>query len=99
MIAIEKAGSAGELVARAKACRIRLKGPRPIDEAISSAGGVCWTELDDNLMLKCLPGVFLCGEMVDWDAPTGGYVLQGSFATGTRAGKAAASYQLPDQGK
>ncbi len=92
VIGLESAKTAEELVARAKACRISLKSPRPIAEAISSAGGVCWSELDEKLMLKSLPGVFLCGEMIDWDAPTGGYLLQGAFATGTRAGKSAASF-------
>lgn len=92
VIGLEKVKSAEELVSRAKACRIYLKDPRPIAEAISSAGGVCWNELDNNLMLKKFPGVFLCGEMIDWDAPTGGYLLQGSFATGTRAGKSAANF-------
>jgi len=91
VIGLEPVGSAEELAKRVKACRISLNGPRPIAEAISSAGGVCWDELDQHLMLKKIPGVFLCGEMIDWDAPTGGYLLQGSFATGTRAGKAAAS--------
>ena len=92
MIGLESVKTAEELVARTKACRISLKGPRPIAEAISSAGGVCWSEIDEKLMLKSLPGVFLCGEMIDWDAPTGGYLLQGAFATGTRAGRSAASY-------
>ena len=92
VIGLEKLKTAEELVARAKACRISLKGPRPIAEAISSAGGVCWDELDNNLMLIKFPGVFLCGEMIDWDAPTGGYLLQGAFATGTRAGKSAANF-------
>ena len=64
--------------------------PRPIAEAISSAGGVPWRELDENLMLRKLPGVFVAGEMIDWEAPTGGYLLQGCFATATRAGRAAA---------
>lgn len=76
----------------AKAFRIRLLRPRPLAEAISSAGGIRWEELDTNLMLRKLPGVFVCGEMIDWDAPTGGYLLQAAFATGTRAGKAAASF-------
>lgn len=67
-----------------------LRQPRPIAEAISSAGGVRWAELDDDLMIKRLPGVFAAGEMIDWEAPTGGYLLQGCFATGTRAGRAAA---------
>jgi uncharacterized flavoprotein (TIGR03862 family) len=71
---------------------MHLTGPRPLDEAISSAGGVCWDELDMNLMLKRLPGVFVAGEMIDWEAPTGGYLMQGCFATGTRAGKAAAEW-------
>ncbi len=91
VISLQSVTSAAELVDRTKACQISLKGPRPIAEAISSAGGVCWSELNDQLMLKSLPGVFLCGEMIAWDAPTGGYLLQGSFATGTRAGNSAAS--------
>ena len=82
--------SAHELAARAKACPVSFTGPRPIDEAISSAGGVRWDELDDNLMLRELPGVFVAGEMIDWEAPTGGYLMQGCFATGTLAGDAAA---------
>jgi uncharacterized flavoprotein (TIGR03862 family) len=70
--------------------KISLRGPRPIVEAISSAGGVPWRELDDNLMLRKMPGVFVAGEMIDWEAPTGGYLLQGCFATANRAGRAAA---------
>jgi predicted flavoprotein YhiN len=68
-----------------KHCRIPLSGPRPIAEAISSAGGVAWSELDDRLMLSKLPGVFVAGEMIDWEAPTGGYLMQGCFTTATRA--------------
>jgi predicted flavoprotein YhiN len=64
---------------------LRLTGPRPLAEAISSAGGVRWSELDASLMLPRLPGVFVAGEMIDWDAPTGGSLMQGCFATGTRA--------------
>jgi uncharacterized flavoprotein (TIGR03862 family) len=82
-----------ELASLAKSCRISLKGPRPIAEAISSAGGVLWEGLDENLMLRKFPGTFVCGEMVDWDAPTGGYLLQAAFATGTRAGKAAGGFR------
>ena len=78
----------------AKACRVRLRGPRPIAEAISSAGGVRWSELDDSLMVRRLPGVFVAGEMIDWDAPTGGYLMQGCFATGTRAGARAAGWGI-----
>jgi len=77
--------SAEALAQAAKHCLLRLTAPRPIEEAISSAGGVCWSELDENLMLRRSPGVFVAGEMIDWEAPTGGYLLQGCFATGTRA--------------
>ena len=79
------------LIARVKNFTLPLRGPRPIAEAISSAGGVRWSELDEDLMLRKLPGVFVAGEMIDWEAPTGGYLLQGCFATGTRAGRAAAA--------
>jgi uncharacterized flavoprotein (TIGR03862 family) len=68
-----------------KSYPVRLLRPRPIAEAISTAGGVRWDELDGDLMLKRLPGVFCAGEMIDWDAPTGGYLLQGCFSTATRA--------------
>jgi hypothetical protein len=81
--------SAESLAVAVKACRIPLKGPRPIAEAISSAGGVRWGELDRALMLRRMPGVFVAGEMIDWDAPTGGYLMQGCFATGTRAARGA----------
>ncbi|KAB2641242.1 MAG: TIGR03862 family flavoprotein [Verrucomicrobia bacterium] len=77
------------LAREVKHCGIALLGPRPIAEAISSAGGVCWRELDTALMLKKLPGVFVAGEMIDWEAPTGGYLLQGCVATATRAAQGA----------
>ena len=80
------------MIARVKNFTLPLRGPRPIIEAISSAGGVRWSELDENLMLRKLPGVFAAGEMIDWEAPTGGYLLQGCFTTGTRAGSAAAVF-------
>jgi uncharacterized flavoprotein (TIGR03862 family) len=79
--------SAADLAALAKAYPVTLRGPRPIEEAISTAGGVKWDELDDQLMLKRCPGVFCAGEMIDWDAPTGGYLIQGCFSTATRAAK------------
>src|SRR5690606_26111408 len=63
-----------------------LTAMRPIDEAISSAGGVDFKELDANYMLQKMPGIFCAGEMLDWDAPTGGYLLTGCFATGRAAG-------------
>lgn len=76
-------------IARVKDFTIALRGPRPIAEAISSAGGVPWSELDETLMLRRLPGIYVAGEMIDWEAPTGGYLLQGCFATATRAGRSA----------
>ena len=72
--------------------KLRLQCPRPIDEAISSAGGVPWSELDEGLMLRKAPGVFVAGKMIDWEAPTGGYLLQGCWATGSQAGCSAASF-------
>jgi uncharacterized flavoprotein (TIGR03862 family) len=81
---------ADSLAREVKHCVIPLEGPQPVAEAISSAGGVCWSELDSSLMLRRIPGVYVAGEMVDWEAPTGGYLIQGCFATGTRAGRAAA---------
>lgn len=75
-----------------KALPITLQAARPIDEAISTAGGVCFEALNANLMLQARPGVFCAGEMLDWEAPTGGYLLQASFATGHQAGQAAAAY-------
>ena len=80
------------LAREAKNCVIPLKGPRPIAESISSAGGVCWSEIDSSLMLKKLPGLFVAGEMIDWEAPTGGYLLQGCFATGSLAANSALAW-------
>ena len=77
---------------------LTLRGPRPIAEAISSAGGVAWEELNDGLMLCDRPGIFVAGEMLDWEAPTGGYLLQGCFATGTRAGRGAAQFLTCNRG-
>ncbi|WP_433861734.1 TIGR03862 family flavoprotein [Pseudomonas thivervalensis] len=69
-----------------KALPVTLVKPRPLDEAISSAGGVTFEALDERLMLKHLPGVFCAGEMLDWEAPTGGYLLTACFASGRAAG-------------
>src|SRR5262249_24308645 len=66
---------------------IMLTGTAPIARAISSAGGIAFDELDADYMIRRLPGVFAAGEMLDWEAPTGGYLLQASFATGVAAGK------------
>ncbi|HEX7925034.1 MAG TPA: TIGR03862 family flavoprotein [Bradyrhizobium sp.] len=71
---------------------VQLTGVAPIDRAISSAGGIRFDELDEHFMLRRLPGVFAAGEMLDWEAPTGGYLLQASFATGAAAGKGALRY-------
>ena len=70
-----------------KALPIPLLRPRPIAEAISSAGGIRWDELDERYMLKKLPGMFAAGEMIDWEAPTGGYLLTACFATGRAAAR------------
>ena len=88
--------SGNALAVQAKGVHLRLIGPRPIEEAISTAGGVAWPELNDDLMLRRLPGVFCAGEMIDWDAPTGGYLLQGCFATGTRAARGVISHLSRD---
>lgn len=66
---------------------VKLTGVAPIARAISSAGGICFDELDADFMIRKLPGVFAAGEMLDWEAPTGGYLLQASFATGAAAGR------------
>ena len=80
------------LVAAIKAAPLPLSGSRPIDEAISTAGGLSWEALTPELMLKDVPGVFCAGEMLDWDAPTGGYLITACLATGRWAGRAAADY-------
>ena len=83
-----------DLAIRIKALPLQLVATRPIERAISTAGGIALDELDDGLMLTKLPQVFACGEMLDWEAPTGGYLLQGAFATGFVAGQAAARILL-----
>lgn len=80
------------LAAAIKALPITLVRTRPLDEAISSAGGVRFEAMDEGLMLRQLPGVFCAGEMLDWEAPTGGYLLTACFASGLRAGNAAADW-------
>jgi len=80
------------LAAILKNLPIPLTGPRPIDEAISTAGGVMQTALSNNLMVNAIPGVFVAGEMLDWEAPTGGYLITACLATGRYAGLAAADY-------
>ncbi len=80
------------LAAAIKALPLTLVAPRPVAEAISSAGGVRFESLDEHLMLRALPGVFCAGEMLDWEAPTGGYLLSACFATGVAAGRGVLGY-------
>jgi hypothetical protein len=75
-----------------KSLPLTLAAPRPLDEAISSAGGVRFEALDEKLMLRDLPSVFCAGEMLDWEAPTGGYLLTACFASGRAAGQGALNY-------
>ena len=82
------------LAAAIKALPLRLVAPRPIAEAISSAGGVTLGQLDEHLMVRERPGLFVAGEMLDWEAPTGGYLLTASFASGRVAGLGAAAWLL-----
>jgi hypothetical protein len=76
---------APDLAAAIKCLPVRLTATRPLDEAISSAGGVTWAALDENWMLRAAPGVFCAGEMLDWEAPTGGYLLTACLASGRAA--------------
>jgi uncharacterized flavoprotein (TIGR03862 family) len=81
-----------QLAALMKAIPLRLIGVAPLARAISTAGGVAFSEIDANFMLKRKPGVFVAGEMLDWEAPTGGYLLQGAFATGVAAARGALAW-------
>ena len=86
-IPAEVFADSAQLATAIKALPLTCVRPRPIDEVISTAGGVAFEALDSNLMLKQLPGVFCAGEMLDWDAPTGGYLLTGCFASGYVVGQ------------
>lgn len=81
-----------QLAQQIKALPMRLQATRPLDEAISCAGGVDWQSVDSHLMLNNLPGVFCAGEMLNWEAPTGGYLLTACFATGRAAGNGVVNY-------
>ncbi len=87
-----------DLAAKIKSLTIPHSGLRSMDEAISTAGGVMRSALDGDLMLTAMPGVYCAGEMLDWEAPTGGYLLTGCLATGRWAGLAATRRLLPAQG-
>lgn len=82
-----------------KALPVPLDGPRPIDEAISTAGGLKFDALDSDLMMKDHPGTFAAGEMLDWEAPTGGYLITASLATGRWAGQAAVRWVQANDGQ
>jgi uncharacterized flavoprotein (TIGR03862 family) len=84
--------SPAELAHFMTAVPIRLTGVAAINRAISTAGGICFEEVDENYMLLRRPGTFIAGEMLDWEAPTGGYLLQACFATGSAAGRGALSW-------
>ena len=76
-----------DLAGLINAVPVRLTGVAPIARAISTAGGIAFDELDADFMIRRLPGIFAAGEMLDWEAPTGGYLLQACFATGAAAGR------------
>ncbi len=80
------------LAALIKAVPLRVDGLMDLERAISSAGGIAGHEIDPHFMVRKLPGVFVAGEMIDWDAPTGGYLLQASMATGFSAGRGVVDY-------
>jgi uncharacterized flavoprotein (TIGR03862 family) len=84
--------SASELARIVAAVPLRLTGIAPIARAISTAGGISFTEIDEDFMLTRRPGIFVAGEMLDWEAPTGGYLLQACFSTGVAAGRGALAW-------
>jgi len=84
------------LAAAIKALPVTVAAPRPVAEAISTAGGVCFEALDENQMLRAMPGVFCAGEMLDWEAPTGGYLLTACFATGRSAAQGVLRWRRPN---
>ena len=92
LLPFETLTATGQLAAAIKHLPLPVTATRPLDEAISTAGGVAFAALDENLMLRDLPGVFCAGEMLDWEAPTGGYLLTACFATGRAAGQGACAW-------
>jgi predicted flavoprotein YhiN len=91
--------SPGDLAALLKALPVRLAAPMPLERAISSSGGVSFTAVDGALMVKALPGVFVAGEMLDWEAPTGGYLLQACLACGVFVSKGMLDWLKLESGK
>lgn len=92
MLGKEQINDLKTLAATIKALPITVHATRPIAEAISTAGGIRFSNIDPNFMIKKLPGVFVAGEMLDWEAPTGGYLLNGCLATGLHAGRGALAW-------
>jgi hypothetical protein len=88
---------AGPLAELIKAVPLTISGLAPIATAISSAGGLSWKEIDGRMMLRAVPGAFVAGEMLDWDAPTGGYLLQAVFATGIAAANGVTAWLAADR--
>ena len=86
-----------QLALAIKGLSIKLTSPRPMDEAISTAGGVAWEGLDSGLQTEAMPGVFCAGEMLDWEAPTGGYLLTACMATGVKAAQAVHAHMKGDE--
>ena len=92
LLPVETLTAPDRLAAAIKHLPLPVTATRPIDEAISTAGGITFEALDEHLMLRDLPGVFCAGEMLDWEAPTGGYLLTACFATGRAAGQGARAW-------
>ncbi len=96
--ALHAGAARADLAALVKAVPVTLQAPQSLARAISTAGGLAWSELDENYMLRRHPGVFACGEMLDWEAPTGGYLLQACLATGVAAARGAIDYLAASSG-
>jgi uncharacterized flavoprotein (TIGR03862 family) len=90
-------GDAAVVAGLVKAVPVVVTGNMPIERAISTAGGIAWSEVDETLMLRRMPGTFVAGEMLDWEAPTGGYLLQASFSTATAAAHGALAWLASSQ--
>ncbi len=87
--ALHRDSSGDDLATLIRAVPLRIGAPQGLSRAISTAGGLRWSALDEHLMVRAMPGTFACGEMLDWEAPTGGYLLQACFATGVAAARGA----------
>ena len=97
MLGSEDVADPQRLARAIKALPLKLRRPRPMAEAISTAGGVAFESLDERLMVHSLPGVFCAGEMLDWEAPTGGYLLTACLATGRAAAVGALEWLQPSR--